>query len=91
MATQRRTHGATCIAEVTLAAVKGDKTLAELATQFQVHQSQVLAWKQRLIGRADELFVRGGQAEPEADVKALHAKIGQLAKENDSWPAHSGV
>jgi transposase-like protein len=83
MAKKRRTHGASFKAKVAIAALKGDKTLAELATQFQVHQSQVLAWKQQLTSRADELFVRGGQAEPEADVKALHAKIGQLAMEND--------
>jgi len=46
MSGKRRNHGAGFKAKVALAALKGDKTLAELATQFQVHQSQILAWKQ---------------------------------------------
>jgi transposase-like protein len=83
MTGKRRNHGATFKAKVALAALKGDKTLAELATQFQVHQSQILDWKQRLVERADELFAREGRVEPETDIKALHAKIGQLAMEND--------
>ena len=83
MTGKRRNHGAAFKAKVALAALRGDKTLAQLAAQFQVHQSQIVAWKQQLVGRADELFARGAAAEPEADVKALHAKIGQLAMEND--------
>jgi transposase-like protein len=83
MTGKRRNHGAAFKAKVALAALKGDKTLAELATQFQVHQSQILDWKQRLVERADELFAREGRVEPETDIKALHAKIGQLAMEND--------
>ena len=83
MTGKRRNHGATFKAKVALAALKGEKTLAELATQFQVHQSQILDWKQRLVERADELFAREGRVEPETDIKALHAKIGQLAMEND--------
>lgn len=83
MTGKRRNHGASFKAKVALAALKGDKTLAELATQFQVHQSQILDWKQRLVERADELFAREGRVEPETDIKALHAKIGQLAMEND--------
>ena len=42
-----------------------------------------LDWKQRLVERADELFAREGRVEPETDIKALHAKIGQLSMEND--------
>jgi transposase-like protein len=83
MTGKRRNHGAAFKAKVALAALKGEKTLAELATQFQVHQSQILDWKQRLVERADELFAREGRVEPETDIKALHAKIGQLAMEND--------
>jgi transposase-like protein len=74
MAGKRRNHGA---------ALKGDKTLAQLAAQFQVHQSQILAWKQQLLKRSEELFAREARVQPEADVKALHAKIGQLTMEND--------
>ena len=79
----RRNHGATCKAQVALAAVQGDKTLAELAEQFQVHPTQITEWKQQLLARAVDVF---GGAKPTADtpdLKTLHAKIGQLALEND--------
>ena len=48
----RRNHGATLKAQVALAAVKGDKTLAELAEQFRVHPTQITEWKQQLLARA---------------------------------------
>ena len=52
----RRNHGATFKAQVALAAVKGDKTLAELAEQFRVHPTQITEWKQQLLARAGEVF-----------------------------------
>ncbi len=67
-----------------LAAVRGDKTLAELAQQHDVHPNQITDWKNQLLTRAADVF--GGEpsaAEPAIDLKALHAKIGQLALEND--------
>jgi transposase len=79
----RRNHGATFKPQVALAAVKGDKTLAELAEQFQVHPTQITEWKQQLQARAADVF---GGTTPTADMpdlKTLHAKIGQLALEND--------
>jgi len=79
----RRNHGATIKAQVALAAVKGDKTLAELAEHFQVHPTQITEWKQQLLTRAADVF---GGTKPTADtpdLKTLHAKIGQLALEND--------
>ena len=79
----RRNHGATFKAQVALAAVKGDKTLAELAEQFRVHPTQITEWKQQLLARAADVF-GGTTARSEApDLKTLHAKIGQLALEND--------
>jgi len=79
----RRNHGAAFKAQVALAACKGDKTLAELAEQFRVHPTQITEWKQQLLARAADVF--GGTAhKPDApDLKILHAKIGQLALEND--------
>lgn len=79
----RRNHGATFKAQVALAAVKGDKTLAELAEQFSVHPTQITEWKQQLVGRAADVF--GGTKPPSEapDLKTLHATIGQLALEND--------
>jgi len=79
----RRNHGATFKAQVALAAVKGDKTLADLAEQFQVHPTQITEWKPQLLARAVDAF--GGTPPPTdaPDLKTLHAKIGQLALEND--------
>ena len=79
----RRNHGATFKAQVAVAAVKGDKTLAEIAEQFHVHPTQITEWKQQLLTRAADVF---GGAKPTADtpdLKTLHAKIGPLALEND--------
>ena len=60
----RRNHGATFKAQVALAAVKGDKTLAELAEQFSVHPTQITEWKQQLLTRAADVF---GGTKPTAD------------------------
>ncbi len=79
----RRKHSATFKAKVALAALAGDKTLAELAQQFEIHPNQITDWKRQLSARAADVFAMGGAAEPPVDVKAMHAKIGQLTLEND--------
>ncbi|MBB2984418.1 transposase-like protein [Paraburkholderia tropica] len=82
----RRTHSAAFKAKVALAAVKGERTLAELAQQFDVHPNQITEWKRQLQERAADVFGAAGpvSSEPPVDVKTLHAKIGQLSLENDS-------
>lgn len=79
----RRNHEATFKAQVALATAKVDKTLAELAEQFSGHPTQITEWKQQLLARAADVF--GGTKAPSEvpDLKTLHAKIGQLALEND--------
>ena len=80
----RRNHSPEFKAKVALAAVKGDATLAELGTRFDVHPNQIATWKEQLIGSAASAF--GGEtkgAEPPVDLKTLHAKIGELTLEND--------
>ncbi len=63
---------------------RADRTLAQLAEQFDVHPNQVTAWKAQLEGGAADVFGAGnGAAQPAIDVKSLHAKIGELALEND--------
>ena len=79
----RRNHGATFKAQVALAAVKGDKTLAELAEHFHVHPSQITEWKQQLLARAADVFGGSNRSSDAPDLKTLHAKIGQLTLEND--------
>ena len=65
-----------------LAALREDKTLAELAKQYELHPNQITEWKRQLVERAAEVFA-GGQAGPPIDLKPLHAKIGQQALEID--------
>jgi transposase len=80
----RRNHTPSFKAKVALAAVKGDRTLAQLAEQFDVHPNQVTAWKAQLESVAANVFGPGGEvAAPAIDVKSLHAKIGELTLEND--------
>ena len=82
----RRTHSAAFKAKVALAALKGEKTLADLAQQYDVHANQITAWKAQLAEGAAGLFGGGSTAAPAPppiDLKALHAKIGELALEND--------
>lgn len=80
----RRNHSPAFRAKVALAAVRGDKTLSEIATQFDVHPTQITQWKAQLLERAASVFEGGVRsAEPPVDLKALHAKIGELALEND--------
>jgi len=81
----RRNHSAAFKAKVALAALKGDKTLVELAQQFDVHANQITEWKRQLMERAGDVFGgTGTDKEDEGpDLKTLHAKIGQLTLEND--------
>ena len=80
----RRNHTPTFKARVALAGVRGDKTLAELAKQFDVHPNQITDWKNQLLERAANVFgEQPAKGQPPVDLKALHAKIGQLALEND--------
>ncbi|SEF12628.1 Transposase [Burkholderia sp. WP9] len=82
----RRTHSPAFKAKVALAALKGDKTLAEVAQQFDVHPNQNTDWKKQLQERVADVFEAGNvsPAVPLIDVKVLHAKIGQLTLVNDS-------
>ncbi|MBU1985904.1 MAG: transposase [Proteobacteria bacterium] len=79
----RRKHSSAFKAKVALAAMAGDKTLAELAQQFEVHPNQITNWKRQLSEHAAVVFDGGAATEPPVDVKAMHAKIGQLTLEND--------
>jgi transposase len=78
----RRNHTATFKSKVALAALKEDKTLAQLAEQFDLHPNQITEWKKPLFDSAVTVFESDKKSEP-LDIKPLHAKIGQLTLEND--------
>ena len=83
----RRNHSPAFKAKVALAAIKGERTISQLADQFDVHQNQITTWKAQLESGAADVFGLGNGCAPSApvvDVKALHAKIGELTLENDS-------
>ena len=82
----RRNHSPVFKAKVALAALEGSETLAQLADRFDLHAHQIAQWKAQLVARAADVFAAaeappGGA--PPVDLKGLHAKIGQLALEND--------
>lgn len=78
----RRNHSAAFKAKVALAAIQGDKTLSQLAEDFEIHANQIIEWKKHLLAEAASVFGIAPIAEP-VDLKPLHAKIGQLTLEND--------
>ena len=90
----RRNHSPAFKVKVALAALKGEKTLADLAPLFDVHPNQIMQWRGQLLGKAVGVF--GGETrieatEPAIDMKALHAMIGELTLVNNffvrsAWP-----
>src|SRR6059036_3702794 len=81
----RRNHSPAFKAKVALAAVKGEKTLVELAQQFDVHPNQITQWRGQLLDGAAGVFGRDKTetTAPAVDLRVLHAKIGELALESD--------
>jgi transposase len=71
-------------AKVALEALRGDKTVQEIAAKHQLDPNQVSTWKRQAIDGMADVFAGCKQSGPtEAEVKELHAKIGRLAVEND--------
>jgi transposase len=85
MGVKRKQHSAQFKAQVAMAALSGDKTLAELSSQYGVHQTMISTWKQELMKRAGELFARCNRqgADVQKQIDELHRKIGQLQVERD--------
>ena len=80
----RRNQTPVIKSKVALTAKNSDKTVAELAQQFDVHANQIMQWKTQLLDRAGVVFESSGHQEvPPIDIRALHAKIGELTLEND--------
>jgi putative transposase len=87
MQNKRRNHGAAFKAKVALAAVKGDKTIAELATEYQVHPTQITQWKNQLLESLPGVFTRRRKnndvQEREELTAQLYQQIGRLKVELD--------
>src|SRR5258707_135720 len=81
----RRNHTPAFKAKVALAAVKGDRTIGQLAEHFDVHPNQITAWKAQLEGGASGVFgpCSAAPTTPAIDVKSLHAKIRELTLEDE--------
>lgn len=80
----RRNHSPAFKARVALEAIRGEKTVAEIAAHHEVHPNQVTAWKSQLLESAAGIF--GGEASAADDkerIRELHAKIGELTVERD--------
>ena len=85
MNTKRRNFQPAFKAKVAIAALKGDQTMSELSSQYKVHGSQIKDWRNKLIENASFIFgvAEEDKQRTDADIKDLHAKIGQLTLEND--------
>lgn len=92
MANKRKKYTAEFKAQVALAAMRGDKTVAELAQQYEVHSTLIVQWKKRLQEDASTLFERKKEDEQSAiDTDALYKKIGQLEMERDFLKTRPGI
>jgi len=94
MQNKRRNHSTAFKAKVALAAAKGDKTVAELAGEYQVHPNQITQWKKQLFESLPEIFSRrrrNQQREQEELMDQLYQQIGQLKVELDWLKKKSGL
>lgn len=79
----RRNHSGAFKARVALEAIRGEKTVAQIAAQHQVHATQVTAWKQQALENLAGVFAGTPGSDSQERIDQLHAKIGELTVERD--------
>ena len=93
MSGKRRRFSGELKAKIALEALRGDRTLQEIASKHQVHPNQVGAWKRQAIEGLGKVFSNGVEhrrRDREGEVRDLHAKIGELIVERDFLSRGSG-
>ncbi len=85
MRRKRRNHSPAFKTKVALAALQGEKTLAELSSEYDVHVNQIQTWRKQLKNNMVSLFDSGidQRKDNEEQIQLLQVKIGQLTMEND--------
>ena len=85
MSRKRRNHSPEFKSKVALAAIKGDETLSQLASRFNINANLIVKWKKQLLDNSAEVFASGKGLAPdrESEIKSLQAKIGEITMEND--------
>lgn len=85
MSRKRRNHSPEFKSKVALAAIKGDETLSQLASRFNINANLIVKWKKLLLDNSAEVFASGKGLAPdrETEIKSLQAKIGEITMEND--------
>lgn len=94
MKNRRRNHSAAFKAKVAMAAIKGDKTIAELASEYEVHPNQITQWKKKLLESMPEVFSRSRERDRQKSdelAEHLYQQIGQLKVELDWLKKKSGL
>ena len=93
MANKRKQYSAQFKAKVALAAIRGEKTIAELASQYEIHPTMINNWKRQLLEGAGEIFEQGNSSaaagDQQAQIDELYRQIGQLKVERDFLASRS--